>query len=383
MTSSLKILHIIDSGGLYGAEMVLLNLAVEQVEMGHRPVIASIGKSGEQEKPLESEAIERGIETVVFRMRNGPNIIGAGSILRYAHDNGFHILHTHGYKGDILLGFIPGVIRKIPLVCTLHGWTSTKSFSKLRLYEYIDALSLRFMDAICVVNHVMFERLRSKNLQCPVYVIPNGIQTLSDTGPMPEDEITNFCRQAFTLVSIGRLSKEKGYDYLIEAFALFSKEYDQGQLLIIGEGPEREALENIIRGRGLSGKVLLPGYRECAWRYLHNCSLFVLSSLTEGLPLTLLEAMQIGIPVVATSVGGIPMVVKPSISGMLVPPGDSMLLSESIINIYRSYQDALENAQRAKNIIRFEYSSKRMAQDYCNLYTSLLLDYFKNGIDRS
>jgi glycosyltransferase involved in cell wall biosynthesis len=368
----MKILHIIDSEGLYGAEVMLLNLVAEQVKLGHQPVIASIREMHEVEMSLESEANRRGLESVTFRMHDGPNIPGALRMLRFAQTNGFQILHTHGYKGNILFGFIPKRIRQIPLVCTLHGWTSTPGFSKLRLYEYIDALSLRFMDAICVVNQVMFERLRSKNLQCQINIIPNGIQLLIDSNPISEDEITDFCQKGFTIVSIGRLSKEKGHEYLIEAFDQFSKKVTEGKLLIIGEGPEREALENMIRDRGLSGKVLLPGYRDQAWRYLHNCRVFVLSSLTEGLPITLLEAMQVGVPVITTAVGGIPQVIKSSITGRLVPSKDPMLLSESIFETYNENKEALEMAVRAKNVVLSEYSSHQMAQRYSELYQSIL-----------
>ena len=82
--------------------------------------------------------------------------------------------------------------------------------------------------------------------------------------------------------------------------------------------------------------------------------------------------MQMGVPVVATAVGGIPMVVKPSITGTLIPPGNPMLLAEAILNIKTQYQSALDAAQRAKELVCHEYSSIRMAKDYCELYQSLL-----------
>jgi len=88
----MRVLHIIDSGGLYGAEMVLLNLVAEQMKMGLEPVIASIGEKGIKEKPLETEAIKRGLRVGKFRMLPGPNLPGMFKVLRYAQKHGFDIL---------------------------------------------------------------------------------------------------------------------------------------------------------------------------------------------------------------------------------------------------------------------------------------------------
>ena len=368
-----KVLHIIDSGGLYGAEIVLLNLSGEQKTMGYHPIIASIGKKGSYTKPLEVEAIRRGLEFVPFRMHNGPNFLGAWNILNYARSSNINILHTHGYKGNILLGFIPKRFRKLPLVSTVHGWTNVSKFSRLRLYEWADGLSLKNADAVCLVNETMLAHPRIAGMRRDkLHVIPNGIPEFDETKPLQGDEIVEFCRNGFTIVSIGRLSKEKGYEYLIQAFAQVINNIPDARLLIIGEGVQRTELENSILSLGLTGKVMLPGYRENAWKYLMYCKIFALSSLTEGLPITLLEAMQTGIPIVATDVGGISTVVKSSITGTLVPPCDTMKLSESILEKYKCYQKASHEAESAKDHIRLEYSSVKMAHSYCELYQTLL-----------
>ncbi len=360
----MKILHIIDSGGLYGAEVMLLNLAEEQKKLGHQPVIASIGEKGKYVKPLEAEANNRGLEIITFRMRNGPNILGAWHILSYAQRNNFDVLHSHGYKCDILLGFIPKKIRRIPLVSTIHGWTNTGEISKLGLYEYVDALSLKYVDAVCVVNQAMHEHPRLKKLQGKLHVIPNGIPPLANDVLVPEDEIADFCRKGFTVVSIGRLSREKGYRYLIEAFAQFLEHDGESRLLIIGEGEDRKILESHIKDLGLTSKVLMPGYREKAWQYLPLCKVFVLSSLTEGLPITLLEAMQIGLPVVATAVGGIPQLITHGETGLLVPSRDPDVICRSIYKIYLNDSFSKNIAKKSKDLVRNKYSSSRMALDY-------------------
>jgi glycosyltransferase involved in cell wall biosynthesis len=373
MNSKVKILHVIDSGGLYGAEMVLLALAAEQKRAGHTPCIASIGERGDYEKPIESEAKKRGIEVKTFRMRNGLNIFGAINIVRYALENGFDLFHSHGYKGDILLGILPSFVRRIPLVCTLHGWTSSGSLGKMRLYEWADSLCLRRADAVCLVSESM-RTIRALNAIKPtcIHVIPNGFPDLDTSVTAPDDEISRFCREGFTIASIGRLSKEKAYDVLIEAFALVHEEKPDVRLLIVGEGPERDRLEGLIRKKGLESHVLLPGYREMPWRYLTECKAFVLSSLTEGLPVALLEAMLVGIPVIATMVGGIPHIITHGKTGFLVPPGDPIPLSK-IINDLRMCRDATDvMIQDAQELVLERYSCRRMAMNYDAVYMKIV-----------
>ena len=370
---NVNILHVIDSGGLYGAEMVLLNLAAGQRDMGYRPVIASIGCRGEGKKPLETEGENRGIEVVPFRFRNGPNLLGAWEIIRKARAQKTDILHAHGYKADILLGFMPGKLRRLPVVCTVHGWTATEPFSRISLYEWLDGLSLLRMDAVCPVNEAMRGHPRFKGLRPDrVHVVRNGIPMLDEGRPMPDDEITGFCRLGFTVASIGRLSQEKGYGFLLEAFSFLRNRGMDARLLILGEGPERPHLEETVRRLGLSDRVLLPGYRKDAWRYLAFCHAFVLSSLTEGLPITLLEAMQAGAPVVATAVGGMPELIRAGDTGSIVPPGSSKALAESIADIHARGEAAVLRAQKARDLVLREYSIDRMCRGYAEIYRGVL-----------
>jgi len=365
----MKILHVIDSGGLYGAEMVLLALAGEQKKMGHNPWFASIGEPGDYVKPIEAQARVMGLDVAEFRMRNGPNIPGALKIVRFARSLGFDILHSHGYKGDILLGFLPRRVRYLPLVCTVHGWTGVNGFSKMRLYEWVDGLSLRRADAVCLVSGAMRDLPAIRAIDpSKVHVVPNGVPELDLSMSAPEDEIADFCRKGFAVISIGRLSKEKGYDILIEAFSHVHKEHPATFLIIIGEGPDRSRLESIVRAKSLESAVMLPGYRENAWRYLVECGLFVLPSFTEGMPVTLLEALQVGIPIVATRVGGVPGLLSGCGNGLLVPPGDINALASAI----KGFIPSQGTAERSTTRFRVEkarlHSPGAMAEAYDELY---------------
>jgi glycosyltransferase involved in cell wall biosynthesis len=397
----MKILHIIDSGGLYGAEVMLLNLMDEQIKQGLDPTIASIGEKGIHEKQLETEALKRGFKVKKFRMRPGPNYMGAMEILKFAHQEGFHILHSHGYKGNILFGLLPRKIRKIPMVSTLHGWTSTNGFSKMRLYEWLDRKSLKHIDSVVLVSNAMKSHPKLKNLKgINFHVIPNGIpipekrvdestpqqfnqtpiqfnkSTISQFNNLTNQQfdkgILDFCSNGFTIGSIGRLSKEKGYKYLIEALSILIKKDIDARLIIIGEGDERDYLEGIVSQFQLTNRVLMPGYRKDAKQYLSYFNVFVISSLTEGLPISLLEAMQASVPVVATDVGGIPAILNNGEAGLMVKPRNPLSISEAIGSLY--YHEKLSDKLTAAAYRRVTtcYSSKTMALEYLNVYNRLI-----------
>jgi glycosyltransferase involved in cell wall biosynthesis len=381
----LKILHIIDSGGLYGAEVMLLNLVAEQVKLGLEPVIASIGETGINEKPLEAEANRRNLAVRKFRMRPGPNLAGAIKVLNYARSGGFDLLHSHGYKGNILFGLTPRFFRKIPMVSTLHGYTNVGGFSRMRLYEWLDSLSLRFIDAVVLVNQAMRNHSRLKKLSGINFkVVNNGIPISSETPESPSPglaiqpidhlnkKIIDFCSNGFTIGSIGRLSAEKNYSGLIEAIHIVHRRGNRIKLLIIGEGPERIALEKQVAELGLEDHVMLPGYRKNARDYLSLFKVFVLSSLTEGLPITLLEAMSVGVPVVATRVGGIPEVLGYGRAGVLIPENSSEDIATAIISLFGNPEKRAELGRQGQSIVGDRYNSRRMAEQYLEIYKKLI-----------
>jgi len=155
---TIKVLHLIDSGGLYGAEMMLLNLVEEQVKSGLKPLILSAGIPEIEEKAIEAEARKRGLPVKAVRMRAGINIVKAFRIVSFAKKEGFDVLHSHGYKFDILLGILPSVLRKIPVVTTIHGYVPAEKYSKLAVYQWLDRALIRNFDNVIFVNKFMLEQ---------------------------------------------------------------------------------------------------------------------------------------------------------------------------------------------------------------------------------
>lgn len=369
-----KVLHVIDSGGMYGAEAMLLALTAEQKQMGLTPAILSIGTIGEAEKPIETEARARGISIQPLRMRKGLNLVGAFEIVRAARAGNFDILHSHGYKGNILLGLLPRRIRRLPVVATLHGWTGRPGWSRMAIYQWVDQYVLSRLDGIVVVNSAMLQipSLRPGRI-ANLHVIDNGI--CIDRGGSPattiDPGIAAFCKEGFIVGAVGRLAAEKGFDVLVEALVFLCGKYPDIRAVILGEGPDRALLEQQIKEAGLDGRIRLPGYCRNAADYMSCFDVVALSSRTEGLPMTLLEAMAAGVPVVATGVGGVSDVLGGGEYGAVVEPNSTTALENALERVHQAPELAMDKATRAEQRVRDKYSSLAMAVAYSRVYDSL------------
>lgn len=367
----MKILHVIDSGGLYGAEIMLLNLLEEQKKNGLMPILCSVGLKNDMEKPIESECMRREIAVQKFRMSHQYNLTDVFKILKFASIHKVNIIHSHGYKCDILLGFVPKKVRNIPIVSTLHGWTTSKVLSRMKIYELLHKFCLYNIDAVVSVNHNYSSRICCFKKRH--FVIENGIKEIyfDKRIVQMDSEFIEFCTDSFIVGSIGRLSAEKGFDVLIRCLAVLKKRINKIKLVIIGEGNERRKLINIAHRNKIENILFMPGYRDNAYQYLPFFDIFVLPSKTEGLPITLLEAMQAGLPCVASRVGGIPKVLGYGQFGRLVEPGNEDSLCKTILELYhrKGLRQRLGIVAQKQSLAK--YSVGQMEQSYLDLYRKI------------
>lgn len=371
----LKVLHVIDSQGLYGAELVLLNLMQIQIKKGIEPLLLSVGDIKVLEKDVEVEARRRGLMVHSMRFRDGLNLRGSKLILNFAKENKVDVIHSHGYKGDILLGIIPKFIRKVPVVTTIHGWVGIEKYKKFYFYEILDALSIKNLEHTIVVSSKQRSHPNLILLKIKPTVIHNGISLLNfKHGWFKKHwpEIAQKVTKGNSIFSIGRFSSIKGYDLLTKAVSILFAIDNTIQLALCGDGREEDNLRKLTKSMGLSDNVHFLGYQDNAFQFIPSFDVFVIPSYSEGLPITLLEAMQAGVPIVATSVGEIPQVLKHGELGQLVPPGDAEVLSQAILRVFQNPAKFKKMALEAKKHVLEEYSLEKMSQKYSEVYQDVI-----------
>jgi glycosyltransferase involved in cell wall biosynthesis len=372
----IKVLYLIDSGGLYGAEKMLLSLVSEQVRQGLDPLILSVGTIHQGEKALETEANRLRLPVKSWRMNSGFNFFGMLAILKFAKTEGFNLYHSHGYKFNVLLGLMPKTLRGAPVLSTIHGYVLPPRFSKMRAYLFLDRVCLPRLDNIIFVNSLMLQQPFFKSLKLQnSYVVVNGINpdvSFNVTDLSEGDLKVRAIGNAGTVIGyIGRLSREKGIVYLIYAFQQLLADKPEALLLICGDGPlKAELLEKVDR-LGIADKVFFVGFISDVQSALEKMDVFVIPSLTEGMPIVLLEAMALGKPIIATKVGGMPQMLDDGLAGMIVDSENVEAIVRST-NIFLSDSfeaGAMTKAAKAKFFS--SYSSSKMAESYLARYQEL------------
>lgn len=361
----MKILHVIDSGGLYGAEQVLLALVEAQIEQGLEPMILSVTVPESEPKALVQEAQRRLLPVTAWPMAPGFNLKGAVRLMSWSHKQGYQLLHSHGYRFDILLNCIPRGRDKPLLISTVHGFTASSGCSRLMFYQWLNRLCLLRADRVVAVSQQLQQQLRHK---AKVVFIPNGIAELSPE----QQEVDVALPDAPFLIALGRLSPEKGYLKLVDAFA-DSRATEKGwHLVIAGEGDQKTQLLSKAQERGVSSRVHLIGYTHCARVWLKNAVALVIASETEGLPMVLLEAMQMKTVVIATPVGEIPEVLNHGELGFLAAACDQQSLTDCINRCIAEPEQVAVMQQSAFRRFEKHYTAIVMAERYHAIYRELL-----------
>ncbi|QCF26294.1 glycosyltransferase [Hydrocarboniclastica marina] len=372
----MKVLHLIDSGGLYGAEKVLLALVKEQQRQGLEPMILSAGSPDIAEKAIEAEAVRLGLPVKPWRMRPGLNMGETRKILDWAKAQGFTLLHSHGYKFNILLALQRRNTKGFATITTLHGYVHARRYSKMWVYELLDRWAIRTFDAVVLVGEAMKSEIGgSKRLQRTARVILNGldVEGLQKKAETPLDaRLLAFCQKHTPLiVGVGRLSREKGFDILLEAFPELKRHYPEAGLLIVGEGNQRLILEGLVESLGIEECVLMPGFTDTIPSLLRCAAVLAMPSRTEGLPVTLLEAMSIGTPIVASAVGAIPQTLSQGKGGRVIEEVTAGTLSDELQVVLSDETGAQARANWAKEEVAGNFSATAMADQYQVVYQGI------------
>lgn len=363
---STKVLHLLYSLNVGGAERLALNLCGGLKDNGeYLPHVCSLTDEG----GLTKEFLARGIPTFFLEKPAGLSFKIVMKLARLIKKEGIQILHTHN-TGPWIYGALTSLCSRIKLVHTEHS-NVTATGSSLFFLEKL--LSYCTNTIVCDANQVADFMIRRQKINArKIKVIWNGI----DVDLFHNGSGNNETRKQLNLTdktvigSVARLSEEKDQKNLLSAFEIVKSAIPDAFLLFVGDGPMREDIELEINRKNLSNDVHITGFVQDVRKYLGSMDLFVLSSKREGLPLSILEAMAAGLPVVATDVGGNHEVIVNGKTGLLVPSGDSAALADAIIDVFSKIETLKRLGESGRNLVTAKFDLKKMVKEYEAVYCS-------------
>jgi glycosyltransferase involved in cell wall biosynthesis len=368
----MKILHLISSSGILGAERVLLELAEHSKRAGLKVTIGVFENSQNPNMELANYGKEQGFDVQVFPCNGRFDKKTIRMIKDYIDKADVQILHSHNYKSNFY-AWRALSNNNIRWVVTKHG---RRYGPKLLLYNFLDGFIVRHADRVIAVSKEIRRKARLAGIaQEKILLIENGVDLerfTTNTSPEAIKESLGIKKEALVVGTIGALTKEKGHQYLLRAALKVIRIYPKAIFLLVGDGAERPGLEKTASYLGIKESVIFAGMRKDVPEILSILNVFVLPSLNEGLPMALLEAQAAQIPVVATRVGAIPDVLQNGVTGMLILSKDPQAIAEAIIMILSDKQLASGIAQKGFERVRDTFSAERMGGKYLSIYRELL-----------
>jgi glycosyltransferase involved in cell wall biosynthesis len=368
-----KVLQLISSIGFFGAENVIAELVTELATSEFEPIIGVIRNLKNPHLELVDFARKNNIESVIFEAQRQFDLQAIASIRNFIKGNNVDIVQTHGYKSDFY-GIFAALFENVHLLATCHPWIKTSRRGKA--YAKIDKLLLKkFSRIVAISDQVKKEILDAGIPDNKISIIDNGINLHRFEEQFDTKEIRKqfgIPLESQVIGTVGRLDLEKGHHILLEAAKIVIQKNPSTFFVIVGDGYLKNDLTSRAEELKIEDHILLPGTLKEIPKILSVFDIFVLPSLTEGLPMALLEAMAAKKPVIASRVGAIPKVIIDYETGILIKPGDVNELSNGIIDLLRDKDKANLIVKNAYNKIVQEFSSNRMAKQYINIYENML-----------
>ncbi|MCI0591326.1 MAG: glycosyltransferase family 4 protein [Gammaproteobacteria bacterium] len=368
--SRLPPIAICSVGELFGGveRHILGALSGLKAHSMHHPVLL-LFHDGE----LAALAREMGVEPIILPLRNRSLWTTSRLLARILEQQQVRLVHVHGYKATVFCALARQWYH-LPIIRTEHGLPEPMADSPVRalrdnLYHLLERMATRSAVAtVCYVTKDLLTHYQRAYCGLRAMVIPNGVVTMHPSQFLRPFELRDGC---LNLVLAGRLNMVKGHHLAIEAITV--KGLSNAQLYIIGVGPREAELRALADARGVGNRVHFLGFRRNIYGYIAHCDIMLMPSLHEGLPYTLLEAMAVGTPIVASRVGGLAEVIEHGVSGLLIPPGDVMSLAKAIVRLKDPVlRRFLGNS--ARHLQQTQYSLEAMTERYIVAYRELVFN---------
>ena len=365
-----------------GAERFSVDLSGQLKKLGCGVDLCAFFKMNTPtEKDWLTKVSDKGIDVFFATAWAGPNnlrcfVEGSKALRLFAKNRGYDILHSHFQQGTYTALWLKRELNGPVVLRTAHNVVEWEPGFSGKVKEAIsDFIYPRCLDAEAGVSKTIVEQLSKRypdhiKKQRPVLVF-NGIVLPSDEVSSPS---VTTKKDKFTIGTTGRLAEQKGYFYLLAAIPVVLQRHPEAELVLLGDGELRSELEAQTTQLGIERHIEFAGQVNNVLERLQRFDLFVSSSLWEGLPTVIMEAMAVGLPVVATDIPGTRDIISDGENGCLVPPGDPFALANAINKMIEAPLLRQKFCEAGKQSIKL-YRIEEIAKVYLNLYEALLARY--------
>ncbi|KHT49769.1 glycosyl transferase family 1 [Alteromonas macleodii] len=365
-----KVCHLTYDMRIGGTEMVIKNIIEGYTDSG---VLMSIFCIEEPLGPWGKQLKSSGVEVATTTRKAGFDTALIITIRKYIIEHDIDILHCHQYTPWVY-GALAAAFTKTKVIFTEHGRFYPDSSSWKR--RLVNPLLVAMTDKITAISEATktalseFEYIPSPKIE----VVYNGINELSVDRAKLEHAKTLFTmpENAFVLGTIARFDPIKNHVMMLDAFAVARESNPDLFLIIVGDGEERSNIETKIDELGIGAYVKLTGYQQDPSHYLAMFDVFLLSSLSEGTSMTLLESLSLGIPCIVTDAGGNSEIIEDKSNGFVVPNNNSVEFAKAIVELSKVNLHGMSHS--ARQSFERKFTNKLMVQKYATSYNQLTAD---------
>jgi glycosyltransferase involved in cell wall biosynthesis len=369
----LQILDLRDSPWIDGPGRTILQCA-EMIDRKKCNInIGAFSGESHNDHAYMKRAIQLGLDVVAINETSSFDKKVISQINQVIKKRSIDILHTHDFRSNIY-GLICAKRMRLPLVSTCHGWISNNT--KGKIYTAIDKYLLRYHDRVIVVSEIMKDHLIKNGVkEDKIHVINNAL-VIND---YVIDRNNNRFRKEFNIsadkrviANIGRLSPEKKQDGFLKAAKYVADNNEYLVFVLIGIGPEEKRLKQLASDLGIKEKVIFTGYRNDMVNIYNGTDLVVQSSITEGMPNIVLESLLMGVPVIATNVGGTSQIVKDGVHGTLIEPENIDALKSAMTDFTDNVEKYNHMAMMGRDHVIKNFNQNSRVEKLFNVYNRLV-----------
>jgi L-malate glycosyltransferase len=292
----------------------------------------------------------------------------ASEMARVAKNEGLDVINVHYSIPHATAAYLAREITGVPYVVTLHGSDVTILGSDPS-YNIVNNHSVEKADAVTAVSSFMqreaYERL---GIERDVKMIPNFVDADAFS---PKPCGVEECDECGGIIHVSNFRPVKRVTDLVYAMAIITKEEPKARLTLVGDGPDRHGVEKLIDSLALGGNVKMTGFRSDIPNLMRCSDIGVLCSETESAPLTLLEGMSTGLPMVATRVGGVQEIIEDGKNGLVVPAKHPEELAQAILRLYRDKRMRRRLGEKARKTILERYTAEKVVNQYLETFESV------------